>query len=168
MARRRRTGRRRSYETQNQRDWAKIERKRKYAQLLKRRAALVKAIRDRDRQREYEYETLHKTRKHAHKAQRVDRRTKDVFKGSAYYATLDGANAARSARSKTAPQRTKTWKQPTSSWKTPSQLAALNKRRKKTRNKWKHDPCVERPDSQKAGKIRQAGTGSGTEPRRWC
>lgn len=79
------------------------------------------------------------------------------------------AVAARSVRSKTAPN--KNYQTEVKARKTPAELAALNRRRRQTRNSWSDQPCVKKPDSRKAGLIRQRGGGKGTnkpEPRRWC
>ena len=171
MAKRKRSGKRRSPETQYKRqnaaDWRKIQAKRRLVTLLRKKAALQRAIRDRDAQLIYEHETLTKTQ-----PKRLDRRgTKDtaVFKGSAYYAKKDGA--ARSARSQTAPHK----KPPVriTPKRGPILLKRFNDMRRKKRNKWAGDPCVNKPDSRKAGKIRQSpeirGGGSGSYvQRRWC
>lgn len=79
--------------------------------------------------------------------------------------------AARSARTKVRPT-------PPSTYKTPAQLAALNARRKKTRNSWTDDPCVDRPNSKHAADMRH-GNGSASQKyeqamrgryssRKWC
>lgn len=81
----------------------------------------------------------------------------------------NGSVAARSARTQSVPPPTKPWKKVTSKWMTSAQLAALNKRRKKTRNSWTHDPCVERPDSKRAAELKHNGKGKGGyTPRKWC
>lgn len=175
MARRR--GKRRSASTQHKRNEAAFQRKlaakRRLAAALKAKAILINVIRKRDNQRIYEHETLSKQNRSPTNTRRVDRSgTKDTFKGSAYWAKREGSHAARSARPKVAKQRPN-YEKTTSSWMTKAQLSALNGKRRKTRNKWGGDPCVERPDSSKAGKraqeIKRNGSGSGTyQARRWC
>ena len=81
--------------------------------------------------------------------------------------TSGASRAARSARSKTVPPKTRKTTA-TSAGKTPYMFALLNARRKYMCNFWTGDPCVTRPNSHLAGKIRQSGKGGGYSPRKWC
>ena len=76
-----------------------------------------------------------------------------------------GPSAARSARTKSAPSPSSPERR---SGLAPAHLAAVNRRRKRTRNKWRDHECVERPDSKKAAEAKHAGSGGGYAPRKWC
>lgn len=166
MARRR--GNRRNYKFQSERrQQAAINRRQKKLEALRRLNAAI--IRRQQLSEQYREQDEKRSRiKSIKPSKKMDRRgtSDDGFKGSRYYYEND-KNAARSARRNSA-QTKKPWEQPTSSWKTRAQLAALNNRRKKTRNSWSKDPCVEKPDSVKAAKARHSGSGGGYQPRRWC
>lgn len=178
MSKPRRSGKRRSPSTQHARNNAafqrKIAAKQRLAKALRKKAAVVRAIRARDEQRIENY------RKNA---------------GGGYVAASAATTAARSARGspplpKHTPKPAKVGEKrlgrgtehrsvssPTGikdksgnpmSYK---QIRELNKRRAVTRNKWKNDPCVERPDHRKANKMRQdpKHKGAGVSAmRRWC
>lgn len=167
MSRRRRTGKRRSPSTQHARNNAAFQRKlaakQRLASALKRKAALIKAIRERDLQRE---SSFNRTPTHSEAGSRG---TKDASKRvQGPWTPKPAGNAARSARSKTA---THTQQPSQRKWKTPAELAAFNARRREKRNKWGSDPCAEKPNSRKAGKMRQDPTHKGqggAASRRWC
>lgn len=159
---------------------ARRKAKLRYLKLQKQRAELIKSIRDRDAQREYEASTL--TQKRKRTAAGTGSSRNEPFKGSAYWDKRNRqdekrASAARSARSQTAsPLKPKPKaRKPKPVRLTPrrelgpKEIEAINRSRKKTRNSWSNDNCVEKPDSRKAGKIRQSGKGSGTyTPQKWC
>lgn len=178
----RRKGKRRSANTQYQRARARDERtiaaKRRLRDALRKKAQLIKAIRAQDKKREAIFQQRKAARARqaeydAYNRSIADRkRVADAAKTKQLAKTktrrVSGV-AARSARTQYAPRDDTTHKRLTSSWLSPSKLAALNKRRKHTRNKWKDDDCVQRPDPKKAAEVRHSGKGGQPQkPRRWC
>lgn len=131
---------------------------RRYRKAVARRKAFIAELRKDDAKKIIAH------RIHLAKVDRLERRRRENAVSGAASKATKSQNAARSARSKSVTPGTKQ----VTTWKSPQQLAALNERRKETRNSWSNQDCVKKPSSRNAGRIRQAGKAGSYEPRPWC
>lgn len=170
---RRRRGKRRSAQTEHRRNEARFERtiraKQKYADALRRKAMLIRRIREQDELREARHKSSLR-REAERKRQRRIAEYEEFDRSIRSTSKKKPKVAARSARSKNAPGGNF---RVIKMRRNPVELAALNRRRAVTRNKWGSDPCVDKPDSTKAGqesaRVRKEGRDRPRyKQRRWC